>query len=292
MEVKGGILILDGKRISQIVRSELKERVMRLKSKGLVPKLAIILVGEDEPSIIYVANKEKACRAIGIEVNIFRLSAHTDESMIIDIINQCNEDKNIHGIIMQLPLPENLDKDKLLSYIDPEKDVDGLTPVNLGRLLLGKPKFVPATPAGIIELLARYSISFRGRRVVIVGRGELVGKPLANLLLRKGERGDATVTVCHRLTSNLASVCREAEILIAAAGKPRLINGNMITPGTVVVDVGINRTKDGIVGDVDFESVMRVAGAVTPVPGGVGPMTVAMLLANTIRAAERGINGN
>lgn len=292
MEVKGGVLILDGKRISQIVRSELKVRVRRLRSKRLVPKLAIVLVGDDEPSIVYVANKEKACHAIGIEVDIFRLGANADESMIIDIISRCNDDKNIHGIILQLPLPENLDKDKLLSFIDPEKDVDGLTPVNLGRLLLSKPKFVPATPAGIIELLARYSISFRGRRVVIVGRGEVVGKPLANLLLMKGERGDATVTVCHRLTPNLASVCREAEILIVAAGKPRLINGNMITPGTVVVDAGINPTKDGIVGDVDFESVMRVAGAVTPVPGGVGPMTVAMLLANTVQAAEGCINGN
>ncbi|MGQ9679123.1 MAG: bifunctional 5,10-methylenetetrahydrofolate dehydrogenase/5,10-methenyltetrahydrofolate cyclohydrolase, partial [bacterium] len=206
-------MILDGKKISQVIRGELKEKAMALRSRGLVPKLAIVLVGNHEPSIIYVANKEKACHATGIDVKIFRLSANAEESMIIDIISRCNEDENIHGIILQLPLPENLDKDKLLPFIDPEKDVDGLTPENLGRLTLGKPKFVPATPAGIIELLTRYSISPRGRRVVIVGRGELVGKPLANLLLMKGERGDATVTVFHSMTPNLASVCREAEIL-------------------------------------------------------------------------------
>lgn len=285
-------LILDGKKVSRLIREELKDRVVTLRKNGIVPKLAIVLVGEYEPSLIYVTNKERACRSTGIEVETFRLGANVEESRVVEIINRCNEDRNIHGIILQLPLPGHLDKDKLLEVIKPEKDVDGLTPVNLGKLAAGKPRFIPATPSGIVELLLRYSISPKGRRVVIVGRGELVGKPLANLLLMKGERGDATVTVCHSQTLDLKSICRAGEILIVAAGKPGLIKGDMVSQGAVVVDAGIHRTEQGIVGDVDFESVAKVAGAITPVPGGVGPMTVAMLLYNTVEAADGSGNGN
>lgn len=290
--VKEKPLILDGKKVSRLIREELKDRVVTLRRNGIVPKLAIVLVGEYEPSLIYVTNKERACRSTGIEVETFRLGADVEESTVVEIINRCNEDRKIHGIILQLPLPGHLDKDRLLEVIKPEKDVDGLTPVNLGKLAAGKPRFIPATPSGIVELLIRYSISPKGRRVVIVGRGELVGKPLANLLLMKGERGDATVTVCHSQTLDLKSVCRAAEILVVAAGKPGLIKADMVSEGAVVVDAGIHRTEQGIIGDVDFDSVAKVAGAITPVPGGVGPMTVAMLLYNTVEAADGSGDGN
>jgi methylenetetrahydrofolate dehydrogenase (NADP+)/methenyltetrahydrofolate cyclohydrolase len=212
-------------------------------------------------------------------------TAQADE--VSDIIVRLNNDRRCHGIILQLPLPRHLPGEALIEMIDPEKDVDGLTPTNLGRLMAGRPGFVPATPAGIVELLVRYSIPIAGRRVVIVGRGELVGKPLANLLLLRGERGDATVTVCHTQTKDLSRFCLDAEILIVAAGRPGLITGAMVSSGVVVIDAGINRTENGIVGDVDFESVAAKARAISPVPGGVGPMTVAMLLANTVQAAKR-----
>jgi len=285
-------LILDGKKVSHIVQDELKVKVASLRNKGVVPKLAIVIAGEYAPSLIYVANKERACRSVGIEVETFRFRADVEQTLVQETIERCNEDRRIHGIILQLPLPAHLDKDKLFDLVDPNKDVDGLTAVNLGRLAGGKPKFVPATPRGIVELLMRYAISPRGRRVVIVGRGELVGKPLANLLLMKGERGDATVTVCHSQTPDLKSVCLDAEILIVAAGKPGLIKGDMVAPGAVVIDAGIHRTEQGLVGDVDFNSVAKVAGAITPVPGGVGPMTVAMLLCNTVEAADGSGAGN
>ncbi len=280
-------LILDGKKVARAIRNELSKKVADLKSKGVFPKLTIVLVGNDPPSLIYVANKEKACQQIGVEVEKFHLAADVSREMVKEAICRCNDDKGVHGIILQLPLPGHLDADELIETINPEKDVDGLTAANLGRLLQGRPRYIPATPAGIIELLGRYSITTAGRHVVIVGRGELVGKPLANLLLFKGERGDATVTVCHSKTPNLAAICRSAEILIVAAGKPGLINDSMVNMETVVVDAGINRTENGIVGDVDFNRVAPKVRAITPVPGGVGPMTVAMLLSNTVQAAKR-----
>ncbi len=283
------VLILDGKKTAQTIRTELKDEVRKLQSKGINPKLAIILIGNHPPSLIYVANKQKSCRKIGISVETFHLPEQTDQQSVVEVINRLNADRNVHGIILQLPLPGHLNKDALLELIAPDKDVDGLTPTNLGRLLIGRPLFIPATPAGIIELLSRYLIPISGRRVVIVGRGELVGKPLASLLLLQGTRGDATITVCHSKTKDLSSICNTAEILIVAVGKPGLITGDMVKENAVVVDAGINRTDKGICGDVDFETVGEKAAAITPVPGGVGPMTVAMLLMNTILATQRTI---
>lgn len=280
-------LILDGKKTAQTIQEELNRDVAELKGKGINPKLVIILVGKNPASLIYVNSKEKACRKIGIEVETVRLPESASVDEVADAIVKSNGDKAVHGIVLQLPLPSHLNEFSFIELIEPEKDVDGLTPVNLGRLVAGKSKFVPATPAGIVELLVRNSIPISGRRVVIVGRGELVGKPLANLLLLRGERGDATVTVCHSKTPDLAMFCREAEILIVATGKPGLVTGDMVTEGVVVVDAGINRTENGIVGDVEFDSVAVKAGAITPVPGGVGPMTVAMLLFNVVKAAKR-----
>lgn len=273
--------------MAQAVRAELRREVAELKSKGVQPKLGIILVGNHPPSLIYVKSKEKAGTQTGIEVETVRLPATAQTDEVSDIIVRLNNDRRCHGIILQLPLPRHLPGEALIEMIDPERDVDGLTPTNLGRLMAGRPGFVPATPAGIVELLFRYSIPIAGRRVVIVGRGELVGKPLANLLLLRGERGDATVTVCHTQTKDLSRFCLDAEILIVAAGRPGLITGAMVSSGVVVIDAGINRTENGIVGDVDFESVAAKARAISPVPGGVGPMTVAMLLANTVQAAKR-----
>ncbi len=282
-------LILDGKNIAREVRSDLKTKVAQLKSHGVVPKLAIVMVGNAPPSLIYVANKEKACQQIGVEVEKFHLAEDVPPEAVRETISLCNNDKNIHGIILQLPLPGHLDGNELIETINPGKDVDGLTTTNLGRLVRGNPLYVPATPAGIVELLVRYSIPIAGKRVVIVGRGELVGKPLANLLLLKGNKGDATVTVCHSRTPDLVAVCQSAELLVVATGRPGLIKENMVKPGVVVIDAGINRTENGIVGDVDFDRVAPRAMAITPVPGGVGPMTVAMLLANTVQAAERAV---
>ncbi len=279
-------VILDGRRVAKVIREELSQKVVELRKRGIYPKLEIILVGNYPPSLIYVSSKEKACREIGVAVETVRLNADVGEEEVVEAIVGGNEDKTVHGIILQLPLPAHLNQSRLLELISPDKDVDGLTPVNLGRLMAGKPKFVPATPSGIVELLVRYSVPIAGRRVVIVGRGELVGKPLANLLLLRGERGDATVTVCHSKTTDLTEVVKGAEILIVAAGKPGLITGEMVREGAVVVDAGINRTEKGIVGDVDFESVSVKTQAITPVPGGVGPMTVAMLLFNLIMAAK------
>ncbi|MEO0070670.1 MAG: bifunctional 5,10-methylenetetrahydrofolate dehydrogenase/5,10-methenyltetrahydrofolate cyclohydrolase [candidate division WOR-3 bacterium] len=282
-------LILDGKKTAQAIQEELTRDLRDLKERGVTPKLLIILVGNNPASVIYVNNKERACRKIGVEVETVRLSENAKANEVADTIVKANEDKNVHGIILQLPLPSHLNEFSLVELIKPEKDVDGLTSVNLGRLMLGKPNFVPATPRGIVELLVRNSIPIARRRVVIVGRGELVGKPLANLLLLHGERGDATVTVCHSKTEDLGMICQEAEILIVAAGRPGLITGDMVSDGVVVVDAGINRTEKGIVGDVEFDSVAVKAQAITPVPGGVGPMTVAMLLANVIKAAKSSV---
>jgi methylenetetrahydrofolate dehydrogenase (NADP+)/methenyltetrahydrofolate cyclohydrolase len=280
------LFLLDGKKVAREIRGEIKIRVATLRDKGITPKLSILLIGSHPPSLIYVANKEKSCREVGIEVEVIRLPEQVSRTQVIDIINRLNNDPAVHGIILQLPVPQPLDASELTELIKPEKDVDGLTSINLGRLVAGNPLYIPATPAGITELLRRYSITTTGRRTVIIGRGQLVGKPLANLLLMKGEPGDATVIVGHSRTSDLTSICRLAEILIVAIGRPNFVTGEMVTEGVVVVDAGINRTQAGIVGDVHFESVAPKSKAITPVPGGVGPMTVAMLLVNTVRAAE------
>ncbi len=279
-------LILDGRACSQQVRAELALRVQALRQRGIVPSLRILLAGGFAPSQVYVRNKEKAGRAVGIEVAVLRVSADVTQNELLRRIDEWNHDPSVHGIILQLPLPAGLAEEELLASVRPEKDADGLTPESLGRLLAGRPFLTPATPSGIIELLRRNAVRIAGRRVVIVGRGNLVGKPLANMLLLRGENGDATVTVCHSVTSDLAAVCRTAEILVVAVGRPGLVNGEMVSEGVVVVDAGTNSVNGRLVGDVDFATVAPKAAAITPVPGGVGPMTVAMLLANVVKAAE------
>ncbi len=283
--------ILDGKAVAREVRAEVKVRAGRLRERGIVPKLGIVLAGGFAPSQIYVRSKERACARAGIEVEVARFPDETTFEELRDRIQEWNQDKALHGMIVQLPLPGGIDSSKVLDLVKPGKDVDGLTSMNLGKLVAGRPEFMPATPAGIIELLVRSRVGISGRRVVVVGRSELVGKPLANILLLRGDRGDATVTVCHSKTRDLAEVCRSADILVVAAGRARLVDGDMVKPGAVVIDVGINRTEQGLVGDVDFDSVAAKASAITPVPGGVGPMTVAMLLVNTVKAAENQASG-
>ena len=283
--------ILDGKAAAREVRAEAAARVARLRERGVVPKLAILLAGTFAPSEIYVHSKGRACGRAGIEAEVVRFGDDAGLERLEEQVRRWNDDASVHGVIIQLPLPRGLDHTCLLDRLDPAKDVDGLTPTSLGRLVSGRPGFRPATPSGILELLDRNGIGVAGRRVVVVGRGELVGKPLANMLLLRGGRGDATVTVCHSRTPDLGAACREAEVLVVAVGRPRLVDGTMVRPGATVVDAGTNREGDSLVGDVDFDSVRRVAGAITPVPGGVGPMTVAMLLVNTVSAAERRAGG-
>ncbi len=278
--------ILDGKSTARDVRREVKTRAARLREQGVVPGLRILLAGGFAPSAIYVRNKERACARVGIGVEVARFPDGVSYTELKQLVLRWNDDQAVHGVIVQLPLPAGLDSGRLIEELNPAKDVDGLTPTSLGRLVAGRPGFLPATPAGIVELLSRNGIEVAGKDVVVVGRSELVGKPLANILLLRDKRGDATVTVCHSKTRDLAGVCRRAEILVVAVGHPGLVTGDMVRPGAVVVDVGINRTDDGLVGDVDFPAVVEVASAITPVPGGVGPMTVAMLLVNTVTAAE------
>lgn len=281
--------ILDGKAASRAVRVELAQRVERLAELGVRPGLRILLVGADPASQVYVASKVKAAAVVGICAQVERRTEDLSVEQAADVIRCWNDDPAVHGMIVQLPLPCGLGESYLLSLIDPGKDVDGLGPASLGALACGRPGFRPATPSGIIELLSRNGIGVSGKRVVIVGRGGLVGRPLAMMLLLRGQRGDATVTVCHSQTKDLASACRIAEILVVAVGRPRLITGEMVSEGVVVVDAGTNSVGGKLVGDVDFESVAPKASAITPVPGGVGPMTVAMLLANVVQAAEEQI---
>jgi len=277
-------LLLDGKAVACAVRAEVKARVEKL---GRQPGLGIILAGDFEPSQVYVNSKARAGEKAGIKVQVARFPAAVGFAELAAQIEKWNRDRSVSGVIVQLPVPAGLDSDRLVDLVDPAKDVDGLTSTSFGMLLAGKPGFVPATPSGIIELLRRSDIAISGRRVVIVGRGNLVGRPLAALLLLRGERGDATVTVCHSRTPDLAAVCRTAEILVVAAGRAGLITADMVSEGAVVVDAGTNSVGGRLVGDVDLAAVSEKASAITPVPGGVGPMTVAMLLANVVTAAER-----
>ena len=282
--------IIKGKEVAQQIRLELKEEVAKLKEKGIVPGLVTILVGEDPASQVYVKSKVKSCGEIGIESFNHVLPADTSEEELLNLIEKLNKDPKVNGILTQLPLPKHIDTNKVLLAIDPAKDVDGFHPINIGKLNAKKKRkeidqegmFLPCTPNGVIELLKRTGVKLRGAETVIVGRSNIVGKPVAMLLLAE----DATVTICHTGTKDLGEVTRRADVLIAAVGRPKMITADMVKEGVVVIDVGVNRTPEGLCGDVDFEAVKEKAKAITPVPGGVGPMTITMLLVNTVKSAK------
>lgn len=275
--------IIDGKAIAARVRSEVKAAAERYASEhGGVPGLATVLVGGDEASRIYVGGKRRSCEEVGIRSVAHELGGETSREELLELLAELNRSSDVHGIVLQLPLPGHLDPAEMTSAIDPYKDVDGLTPTNAGLLAQGRGSLVPATPAGVIELLRASGTDLEGAQAVVVGRSILVGRPLVPLFLAE----NATVTVCHSRTRDLADVCRRADVLVVAVGQARLVGADMIRPGATVIDVGINRTEAGLVGDVDFEAAREKAGAITPVPGGVGPMTIAMLLRNTLQAAE------
>ena len=274
--------ILDGKLVSQRIKNELKEKVADMKEKGVSVGLAVVIVGDDPASRIYVNSKKKACEEIGIYSEEHALPKATSEQELLALVDKLNHDDKIDGILVQLPLPSHIDEKKIINAIDPKKDVDAFHPVNVGKIMIGDFDFLPCTPAGVMELIAESGIEISGKNCVVIGRSNIVGKPQAMLLLHK----NGTVTICHSKTKNLKEKTKQADILIAAVGKPNFITGDMIKEGAVVIDVGINRIAEKkLVGDVDFESAEKVAGAITPVPGGVGPMTIAMLMKNTVKAA-------
>jgi methylenetetrahydrofolate dehydrogenase (NADP+)/methenyltetrahydrofolate cyclohydrolase len=276
--------IIDGKAIAQQVRAEWKIRADALKARGITPGLAVIIVGEDPASRVYVANKVKACAELGLHSEHIALPADTPEAELLDRIAALNNDPKIHGILVQLPVPKHIDSSKVLEAIDPAKDVDGFNPVNVGALVTGNMRFAPCTPYGAMKLLEKSGVSIEGKHAVVVGRSNIVGKPMALLLLQ----ANATVTICTSKTRDLAKFTRDADILVVATGRAKMITGDMIKPGAAVIDVGINRMENGkLCGDVDFDSAKEVAGWITPVPGGVGPMTITMLVANTVQSAER-----
>jgi methylenetetrahydrofolate dehydrogenase (NADP+) / methenyltetrahydrofolate cyclohydrolase len=286
--------IIDGKKTAEDIRGELVSRIAALKARGVVPGLAVVLVGEDPASVSYVTGKERSCAELGIASLGKRLPADTKEAELIDLIKALNADPAVHGILVQIPLPKHLDEHRVIALISPDKDMDGLTPANVGRLVLEEPCYLPCTPAGVLELLKRHGVETKGARAVIVGRSNLVGRPLMNLLIRRSS--NATVTLCHTGTVDLGDRCREADIIVACAGSPGLIKGAMVKPGACVIDVGMTRVEDPsakrgyrLVGDVEYAAAAEVAGWITPVPGGVGPMTVTMLLCNTVAAAERAL---
>jgi methylenetetrahydrofolate dehydrogenase (NADP+) / methenyltetrahydrofolate cyclohydrolase len=276
--------IIDGKAISQAVRGEWKLRADALKARGITPGLAVIIVGEDAASKVYVGNKIKACAELGIYSEHIELPGDTSEATLLEQIAKLNTNPKIHGFLVQLPVPKHIDSNKVLLAISPNKDVDGFHPMNVGELVTGNPKFQPCTPFGVMKLLEKSGVDIEGKHAVVVGRSNIVGKPMALMLLQK----NATVTICTSKTVDLAKFTRDADILVVATGKPQMITGDMIKPGAAVIDVGINRLPNGkLVGDVDFDSAKEVAGWITPVPGGVGPMTITMLVAGTVMAAER-----
>jgi methylenetetrahydrofolate dehydrogenase (NADP+)/methenyltetrahydrofolate cyclohydrolase len=279
--------VIDGRAIAAEIRSEVADGVRRLAERGVTPGLAAVLVGEDEPSRIYVGAKQKACAEVGIRSERHELPADVDQRDLLDLVGRLGGDPAVHGILVQLPLPDHISVLLVHDAISPDKDVDGLTPASVGRLVRGEALYLPATPFGIVEMLVRTGIETRGRDVVVVGRGPLVGLPLSIMLAQKTERGNATVTLCHTATRDLPAHTRRADILVTAAGRPRTITADMVKPGAAVVDVAVNRTEHGLVGDVAFDEVREVAGWITPVPGGVGPLTVAMLLVNTLTGAGR-----
>jgi len=278
--------VIDGKAMASEIRSEVAGRVRALAGRGVTPGLAAVLVGDDEPSRIYVAAKEKACAEVGIRSERHDVPGGVSQEELLALIARLNANPEVHGILIQLPLPNQVSVLAVHEAIAQSKDVDGLTPASVGRLVRQEAIFLPATPYGIVEMLVRTGIPIEGQEVVVVGRGPLVGMPLSIMLGQKSPRGNATVTLCHTRTRDLADHTRRADILVAAAGRPGTITADMVKPGAVVVDVGVNRTDDGLIGDVAFDEVAEVAGWITPVPGGIGPLTVAMLLVNTVTAAE------
>ncbi len=286
--------IIDGKQIAADIRAELKEEVAGLKKRGIVPGLGVILVGEDPASKSYVTSKERACEEMGIFSDDNRLPAGTSQEELMALVRRMNGDPKINGILVQLPLPRHLNESEVLLAIDPDKDVDGFHPTNVGKMVVGEKAFLPCTPHGVVQLLVRSGVKIDGAHVVIAGRSNIVGKPLANMLIQKSPTGNATVTVCHTRTKDLAYFTRQADIVIAAAGRPNTITADMVREGVVVIDVGVNRVEDPtkkqgfrLVGDVDFDAVKEKASLITPVPGGVGPMTITMLLYNTVESARR-----
>lgn len=280
--------ILDGKAVSAAVREEIAQEVEALKRRGVTPGLAVIVVGDDPASRVYVNNKKKACLQLGMLSEEYALSADTTQEELLALVDTLNRREDIHGILCQLPLPKHLDEQAVIYAISPDKDVDAFHPFNVGCLTVGSPRFLPCTPAGIMELLRRNGVDPAGKRAVVIGRSNIVGKPMALLLTA----ANATVTLCHSRTYDLASLCREADILVAAVGKAGFVTADMVKPGAVVVDVGMNRNAEGkLCGDVDFDAVASLASAITPVPGGVGPMTITMLMQNTLTAAKAKAEG-
>lgn len=277
--------IIDGKAVSAEVRAEIRAETENFtRASGITPGLAVIIVGNNPASLVYVRNKKRACGEVGFFSTVIEMPEETTESELLDKIAELNSDEKIHGILVQLPLPKHISEEKIILAIDPKKDVDAFHPYNVGRIVTGNYDLAPCTPSGVMELLRRYGISVRGKECVIAGRSNIVGRPMALLMLA----ADATVTVCHSKTANLAEVCRRADILITAIGKPKFFGADYVKDGAVVIDVGINRTEDGkLCGDVDFDAVLDKVSAITPVPGGVGPMTITMLLRNTLSAAKR-----
>ena len=285
--------IILGTEVAKEIREELKKEVASLKEKhGITPGLVTILVGEDPASVSYVTGKQKIAKELAFHSLQDTQPADISEARLLELIEKYNRDKNIHGILVQLPLPKQINETRILFAIDPKKDVDGFHPVNLGKLMIGEADYLPCTPAGIQQLLIRAGVPIDGAEVVVVGRSNIVGKPIANILLQKAAGANATVTICHTRTRDLAAHTRRAEILIVAAGKPKAVTADMVRPGAAVIDVGVNRigmTPEGkarLCGDVDFEAVKEIASVITPVPGGVGPMTITMLMANTVKAAK------
>jgi methylenetetrahydrofolate dehydrogenase (NADP+)/methenyltetrahydrofolate cyclohydrolase len=288
--------LIDGKAVSAQIREELKQRIAALQAKGITPGLAVVLVGDNPASKVYVGMKEKTCIELGLYSDSYRLSVETGQAELLELVQKLNSDSRIHGILVQLPLPSQIDEAEIINAVSPDKDVDGFHPLNLGRLVIGLEGFRPCTPAGVQEMLIRSGVELSGKRVVVVGRSNIVGKPLANMLMQKAAGADATVTVAHSRTAELPEVVRSADVLIAAIGRAEMIPGDWIKPGAVVIDVGTNRVEDPskkrgyrLVGDVHFESASEVASMITPVPGGVGPMTIIMLMANTVLSAERAL---
>jgi methylenetetrahydrofolate dehydrogenase (NADP+)/methenyltetrahydrofolate cyclohydrolase len=276
--------LIDGKAIAAQYRAELAVRVARLRESGIVPGLAVVIVGDDPASKVYVRNKSFACEAIGMRSQVHALAADTSQAQLIAFVRRLNADEAVHGILVQMPLPKPLDKHAVIEAIAPEKDVDGFHYENVGKLVAGDAAFYPCTPWGVMKMLEHEGVDIAGAHAVVVGRSNIVGKPMAMMLLNAG----ATVTVCHTQTRDLAGMTRQGDILVVAVGRPAVVDGTMVKPGAVVIDVGVNRLPDGrLAGDVDFGSVLPVASLLTPVPGGVGPMTIAMLLANTVKSAER-----
>ena len=275
--------IIDGQQISLDIKNELKEKVAKYKEQGIEITLAVVKVGNDPASAVYVRNKEKACEYVGINSKTLALPEETTEEELLNVVKELNEDKNVNGILVQLPLPKHIDESKVLLTIDSTKDVDGFHPVNVGKMVIGEDTFLPCTPAGIIEMIKRTDIDIEGKECVVIGRSNIVGKPMAMLMLKE----NATVTIAHSRTKDLKEVTKRADIIVAAIGKAKFVTADYVKEGAVVIDVGMDRDENGkLCGDVDFESVSKVASAITPVPGGVGPMTVTMLLVNCLRSVE------